>query len=40
MQAPGEKETLKSFSKDIKATNGSGYWQARGSADWERRLAA
>ena len=24
----------------IKATNGSGFWQARGSADWERRLAA
>ncbi len=23
-----------------KATSGSGYWQARGSADWERRLAA
>ena len=22
-----------------KATNGSDYWQTRGSADWERRLA-
>ena len=30
----------KNFSKKNQATNGSGFWQARGSADWERRLAA
>ena len=33
----GEKHSIITI---IKATNGSGYWQTRGSADWERRLAA
>ncbi|MBR0237897.1 MAG: hypothetical protein IJQ39_07395, partial [Thermoguttaceae bacterium] len=30
----------KTLVRKVQATNGSGYWQARGSADWERRLAA